>query len=68
MSKFSESISDAYFTHPEDVKFVHSILAEKGWLEGSILEPCCGEGHLIEGLDNVAAWDRDWETNFTSSG
>ena len=57
MSKFSESISDAYFTHPEDVKFVHSILAKAGWLEGSILEPCCGAGYLVKGLDNVTVWD-----------
>ena len=57
MSKFSESISDAYFTHPEDVKFVHSILAKAGWLEGSILEPCCGAGYLVAGLDNVTVWD-----------
>ncbi|NDB94514.1 MAG: hypothetical protein EB165_07750 [Euryarchaeota archaeon] len=57
MSEFSESISDAYFTHPESVAFVHGILAEAGWLEGSILEPCCGAGYLIEGLDNVTAWD-----------
>jgi len=57
MSKFSESISDAYFTHPKDVEFVHNILAEAGWLEGSILEPCCGEGHLVKGLDNVTVWD-----------
>ncbi len=57
MSEFSESISDAYFTHPESVAFIHEILAEAGWLEGSVLEPCCGAGYLIEGLDNVTAWD-----------
>ena len=57
MSNFSESISDAYFTHPESVEFVHGILAEAGWLEGSILEPCCGNGNLISDLDNVTAWD-----------
>ena len=57
MSKFSESISDAYFTHPDDVKFVHNILAKAGWLEGSILEPCCGAGYLVKGLDNVTVWD-----------
>jgi hypothetical protein len=57
MSEFSESISDAYFTHPESVEFVHSKLADAGWLEGSILEPCTGNGHLIKGLDNVTAWD-----------
>jgi hypothetical protein len=57
VSEFSESISDAYFTHPESVAFVHGILAQAGWLEGSILEPCCGAGYLIEGLDNVTAWD-----------
>lgn len=57
MSEFSESISDAYFTHPESVEFVHGILADAGWLEGSILEPCTGNGHLIKGLDNVTAWD-----------
>ena len=57
MSEFSESISDAYFTPPDSVVFVHKILEEKGWLEGSILEPCCGDGNLINGLDNVTAWD-----------
>ncbi len=57
MSDFSKSISDAYFTHPESVTFIHSILADAGWLEGSVLEPCCGNGHLIKGLDNVTAWD-----------
>ena len=57
MSEFSESISDAYFTPPDSVVFVHKILEEKGWLEGSILEPCCGVGNLINGLDNVTAWD-----------
>jgi hypothetical protein len=57
MSEFSESISDAYFTHPESVEFIHAILAEAGWLEGSVLEPCCGAGNLIAGLDNVTAWD-----------
>ena len=57
MSEFSESISDAYFTPPDSVVFVHKILEEKGWLEGSILEPCCGAGNLINGLDNVTAWD-----------
>ena len=57
MSEFSESISDAYFTHPESVEFVHGILADAGWLEGSILEPCTGYGHLIKGLDNVTACD-----------
>ena len=57
MSSFSESISDAYFTCPEDVEFVHATLADAGWLEGSILEPCCGAGNLIAGLDNVTAWD-----------
>ena len=57
MSQFSESISDAYFTPPDSVDFVHKILEENGWLEGSILEPCCGDGNLINGLDNVTAWD-----------
>lgn len=57
MSTFSQSISDAYFTCPEDVEFVQGILAESGWLEGSILEPCCGAGKLIAGLENVTAWD-----------
>lgn len=57
MSEFSESISDAYFTHPESVEFVHGILADAGWLEGSVLEPCTGNGHLIKDLDNVTAWD-----------
>ena len=57
MSTFSESISDAYFTCKEDVDFVQGILAERGWLEGSILEPCCGAGNLVKGLDNVIAWD-----------
>jgi hypothetical protein len=57
MSEFSESISDAYFTHPESVEFIHGILAQSGWLEGSILEPCCGAGNLIAGLDNATAWD-----------
>ena len=57
MSNFSESISDAYFTHSESVVFIHEILASAGWLEGSILEPCCGAGNLIAGLDNATAWD-----------
>jgi len=57
MSTFSESIKDAYFTPPESVAFVHKKLEEAGWLEGSILEPCCGNGNLIDGLDNVTAWD-----------
>jgi len=57
MSQFSESISDAYFTPPDSVAFVHKILEENGWLEGSVLEPCCGDGNLINGLDNVTAWD-----------
>ena len=37
--------------------YIHAELAERGWLEGSILEPCCGAGNLIRGLDNVTAWD-----------
>lgn len=57
MSEFSKSISDAYFTHPESVSFIHGILADAGWLEGSVLEPCCGNGHLIKGLDDVTVWD-----------
>ena len=57
MSTFSESISDAYFTPPKSVAYIHAELAERGWLEGSILEPCCGAGNLIRGLDNVTAWD-----------
>ena len=57
MSELSKSISDAYFTPPESVEFVHGVLAEAGWLEGSILEPCCGAGNLIRGLDNVTVWD-----------
>ena len=57
MSELSKSISDAYFTHPESVEFIHGVLADAGWLEGSVLEPCCGNGHLIKGLDNVTAWD-----------
>ena len=57
MSSFSESISDAYFTPPASVDFIHGVLAEAGWLEGSILEPCCGAGNLIRGLDNATAWD-----------
>ena len=57
MSNFSESISDAYFTPPVSVDFIHGVLAEAGWLEGSILEPCCGAGNLIRGLDNATAWD-----------
>jgi hypothetical protein len=57
MSEYSQSLSDAYFTPPDSVQFVHDKLREFGWLEGRILEPCCGEGYLIKGLDNVTAWD-----------
>ena len=57
MSQFSESISDAYFTPPTSVEFVHERLNESGWLNGSILEPCCGAGNLIRGLNNTTAWD-----------
>ena len=57
MSEFSKSISDAYFTPPESVEFIHEILSESGWLKGSILEPCCGAGNLIRGLDNATVWD-----------
>ena len=57
MSEYSESISDAYFTPPESVKFVHEILEEEGWLGGTILEPCTGAGNLIRGLDRVTCWD-----------
>ena len=56
MSEFSESIKDAYFTHPESVDYVHSVLAEAGWLEGSVLEPCCGDGNLVRGLE-ATVWD-----------
>ena len=57
MSTFSESISDAYFTPPASVDFIHETLAVRGWLEGSILEPCCGAGNLVRGLDNATVWD-----------
>ena len=57
MSTYSSSISDAYFTPPKSVEFVHNILREAGWLNGVTLEPCCGNGNLIKGLDNVVAWD-----------
>ena len=57
MSQFSESISDAYFTPPSSVSFVHERLNEAGWLNGSVLEPCCGDGNLIRGLNNTTAWD-----------
>jgi len=57
MSQFSKSISDAYFTPPTSVRFVHERLNEAGWLKGSVLEPCCGDGNLIRGLDNVTTWD-----------
>ena len=57
MSTYSESISDAYFTPPASVEFVHRILDDFGWLDGVTLEPCCGNGALIKGLDNVVAWD-----------
>ena len=57
MSTYSESISDAYFTPPTSVEFVHDTLAKAGWLEGSILEPCCGAGNLVRGLDNATVWD-----------
>jgi hypothetical protein len=57
MSVVSQSIDDAYFTNPETVEFVHKILKEAGWLNGTVLEPCCGEGYLVKGLDNVTAWD-----------
>ncbi len=57
MSDFSKSISDAYFTPPKSVEFVHGILADAGWLEGSVLEPCCGAGNLVKDLDNATVWD-----------
>lgn len=57
MSTFSESISDAYFTPPDSVAFIHKQLALKGWLEGSVLEPCCGAGNLVRGLPNATRWD-----------
>jgi hypothetical protein len=57
MSEYSESLSDAYFTPSASVEFCHDKIREAGWLGGSILEPCCGEGALIKGLDNVTAWD-----------
>jgi len=57
LSNFSKSISDAYFTPPASVAFVHETLREHGWLSGSVLEPCCGAGNLIRGLDNVTKWD-----------
>ena len=57
MSEFSKSISDAYFTPPASVRYVHERLDEADWLKGSVLEPCCGDGNLIRGLDNVSAWD-----------
>ena len=57
MSDFSSSISDAYFTHPESVEFVHETLDKAGWLSGRILEPCCGAGNLVRGLDGVTRWD-----------
>ena len=57
MSTFSKSISDAYFTPPKSVDFVHETLKEHGWLSGSVLEPCCGDGNLIRGLPNVTKWD-----------
>ena len=57
MSTFSKSISDAYFTPPKSVEFVHETLSKNGWLSGSVLEPCCGAGNLIRGLNNATAWD-----------
>lgn len=57
MSDFSKSISDAYFTHPESVEFVHKTLDKAGWLGGTILEPCCGAGNLVRGLKRVTRWD-----------
>ena len=57
MSEFSKSISDAYFTPPKSVEFVHKVLEEEGWLGGTILEPCTGAGNLIRGLDRVTCWD-----------
>ena len=57
MSEFSTTISDAYFTPRKSVEFIHETLANRGWMEGSILEPCCGGGALIQDLDNATAWD-----------
>jgi hypothetical protein len=57
MSEASKKISDAYFTPPDSVKFVHDTLRDHGWLNGTVLEPCCGAGNLIKGLDNTTAWD-----------
>jgi hypothetical protein len=71
MSEYSQSLSDAYFTPPASVEFVHKTLEEHGWLGGTILEPCCGEGYLVKGLDRVTCWDLnqynhplDWVGNF----
>ena len=57
MSSFSKSISDAYFTPPDSVKFVHETLEEHGWLKGTVLEPCCGRGNLVRGLARATRWD-----------
>ena len=57
MSNFSKSISDAYFTPPDSVKFVHETLEEHGWLEGTVLEPCCGRGNLVRGIARATRWD-----------
>ena len=57
MSEFSSTISDAYFTPPMSVQFIQTELYRRGWLEGTVLEPCTGAGNLIRGLDNVTAWD-----------
>ena len=57
MSSFSKSISDAYFTPPDSVKFVHETLEEHGWLKGTVLEPCCGRGNLVRGIARATRWD-----------
>jgi hypothetical protein len=51
-SRISQSISDAYFTSRTSAEFCRSILTERQWAtpNSTTLEPCCGNGSLIENL------------------
>lgn len=54
MSKFSESIKDAFYTPQETVDqfqtVANSILIKKWRGNGTVLDPCCGDGRLSNGL------------------
>jgi len=70
-SQISQSINDAYFTKNESAEFCQSVLQQRGWLNGSVLEPCVGSGQLVRGMQNVTAFDindygypLDWKGNF----